>query len=145
MLRLLKEIPGNFANTYFANQLAFRNAVVGELNEIDTGRIINVNSGSGASYSIDDEYTPNNYELYIPAPGILTAVSNPSDITSGVTTHFVINNQNNINIEFRVAAWFSGPTPYISNNAFPDFTIQTTRTLYTNPSNPSQKAWFVVP
>ena len=143
-------MPGNFANTYFATQLAFRNAVVGELNEIDTGRIINVNSGGSTSYSVDDEYTPNNYELYIPAPGILIAANNQSD----VTTQFTINNPKGINVEFRVANWFSGPTPYISNNSFPDFTSQTSaRTssdtvilfaLYTNPSNPSQKAWFLV-
>jgi len=49
-------MPGNFANTYFASQLAFRNAVIGELNEIDTSRIINVTSGDTVTYSLDDEY-----------------------------------------------------------------------------------------
>ena len=75
-------MPGNFANTYFASQLAFRNAVIGELNEIDTSRIINVTSGDTVTYSLDD------YVLYIPLPGILVAADNLTD----PTTKFVTNN-----------------------------------------------------
>ena len=66
-------MPGNFANTYFANQLALRNAIIGEINEVDTGRIINVINAQGTTFNIDDDSTPNNYDLYIPAPGILSS------------------------------------------------------------------------
>ena len=75
-------MPGNFANTYFASQLAFRNAVIGELNEIDTSRIINVTSEDTVTYSPDD------YILYIPLPGTLVAADNLTD----PTTKFVTNN-----------------------------------------------------
>lgn len=143
-------MPGNFANTYFANQLVFRNAVIGEINEIDTGRIIPVINAQGTTFKIDDDPTPNNYELYIPAPGILQAADNQADNT----TNFVISNPNVVDVELRVANWFTGPTPYIANNAFPDFTAQSSSkvvssssinvALYQNPSNPAQKAWFFV-
>jgi len=143
-------MPGNFANTYFANQLALRNAIIGEINEIDTGRIINVISAQGVTFNIDDDSTPNNYDLYIPAPGILQAATDTADNT----TNFVLINPKNVNVELRVANWFTGPTPYISDNPFPDFTSQSSSkvvntssinvALYQNPSNPAQKAWFIV-
>jgi hypothetical protein len=142
-------MPGNFANTYFANQLALRNIIIREINEIDTGRIINVISGKNTKFSIDDDTTPNNYELYIPAPGILQAASNQTDST----TSFTIDNPNNLHVEFRVADWFGGaPTSYISEFLFPNFSSQTssiirtsstiTFKLYQNPSNSTEKAWF---
>lgn len=149
-------MPGNFANTYFANELAFRNSVIRDLNinKIDPGRLINVNSGASSTYTIDDERHPDptNYELYILSPGILIAATNTED----ATTSFVINNPNNFNVEFRVDDWFTAypnsPTPYIATNSFPDFGGQIstitlsdaviTFTLYANPSNPSQKLWF---
>lgn len=145
-------MPGNFANTYFANQLAFRNAVIRDINIniIDPGRIINVNSGASSTYTIDDEYTPIENALYIPSPGILIAANNTED----ATTSFVINNPNNFNVEFRVDTWFSSPIANISVNSFPNFDNTTstvtlsdaviTFRLYANPSNPSEKAWFYV-
>jgi len=143
-------MPGNFANTYFASQLAFRNAVIGELNEIDTSRIINVTSGDTVTYSLDDEYPPDDYVLYIPLPGTLVAADNLTD----PTTKFVINNPNGLTVDFRTRDWFTSPTAIISDNPFDNFTSQNSSKTYSdtiitfkllkNPSNLSQKVWFKV-
>lgn len=141
-------MSGNIANTYFANQVAFRYSVIEELKEIDTGRIINVVSGKSVSYTIDDEYTADNYILYIPLPGTLIAAANTSD----PTTEFTINNPNQVNVEFRTRDWFTGATPIMTGAFFSDFSTITSH-LYLNsktikfkllkdPTNPSVKVWF---
>lgn len=146
-------MPGNFANTYFTNQLANLIAIATLANEINSGRLLTAVSGSNTTYTVDDpDPSGANYILYLPLPGVLQSSAGGTTKTTIIT----INNPNNLTIEIRTADWFSSPTQIISNGNYPNFGDRTsfsvlesafpTRivlSLYNHPINTSDKLWFV--
>lgn len=142
----------NFANTYFAAQLAIQKALIRELNEIDTERILTLSPGNETSFTIDNDPTADTYKLYIPLPGsYISSAGIPK-----TATRDVIYNPDAIAVEIRTADWFSSiPTPTISTNlygpALGNFTSisseitrsDTTINLYLFDNGGATKAWFL--
>jgi hypothetical protein len=150
-LLVFKEMGKIYGNTYFANELAIKNNSISNHIKHNSGRLIPIKNGDGSNITLDEDYTPDNYQLYLPNPRLLIAKDNDGDLTTNITIY----NPNRINFEFRVEDWFSGATPYISSNQFPDFTSKVTSieadyfdvrfALYKNPSNSNERAWFLLP
>ena len=139
----------NFANTYFAAQLTIQNALIRELNEIDTERILTLSSGNETSFTIDNNPTADTYKLYIPLPvSYISSAGIPK-----LATRVIINNPDAIAVEIRTADWFSISTPTISTipYGFGDFTsissVITTSdpiiNLYLFDNGGATKAWFL--
>lgn len=150
-------MSGNFANTTFVNSLKNEIYRLNRLNgEIRPEGQMTAVSGQTVDYHVNDPWNnpSNNYVLYLPVLGSLSGTEGPND-TSATPTVIEISNPKGIFVELRSGDYYTGsPTPTISTNSHPDFSsLNSTAThndntitfaIYTDPSNPSQTAWFKV-